>query len=143
MVDHDYVNGFWFGRNESTANSFGGGIKESSPPYGRYITAADGQWNIIGNQRNGTTHNIWNNGNWTTRATGTVTGTATTSNVVGIGGWYNNSTQQAVNIDIAELVFYDANISDTNRENLEGYLAWKYGLTGNLPPNHPYKNTPP
>jgi len=25
----------------------------------------------------------------------------------------------------------------------EGYLAWKWGLQGNLPSNHPYKNNPP
>ena len=28
-------------------------------------------------------------------------------------------------------------------EKAEGYLAHKWGLTGNLPSNHPYKNTPP
>jgi hypothetical protein len=26
---------------------------------------------------------------------------------------------------------------------VEGYLAWKWGLQGNLPPNHPYKLFPP
>ena len=28
-------------------------------------------------------------------------------------------------------------------EKAEGYLAHKWGLTGSLPSNHPYKNTPP
>lgn len=143
LVDHDYVNGFWFGRNDSTPNSFGGGVKEASPPYGRFITATDGQWNIIGNQRNSITHSIWNNGFWTTRVAGTVNGTVTNSNPIGVGGWASNGTQPAVNINIAELVFYDTALSDSDREKIEGYLAWKYALTSNLPIGHPYKNLPP
>jgi hypothetical protein len=143
LVDHDYISGFWFGRSGGTANTFGGGVKESADPYGRFVTATDGQWNIIGNQRNSTTHNIWNNGNWATKASGTVNGTATTSNAIGIGGWHNNSSQQAINIDIAELVFYNMALADSDREKVEGYLAWKYNLTSNLPIGHPYKNIVP
>jgi hypothetical protein len=30
-----------------------------------------------------------------------------------------------------------------DRELLEGYLAWKWGLEGNLPAGHPYKSKPP
>ena len=31
----------------------------------------------------------------------------------------------------------------TQLEKAEGYLAWRWGLVGNLPSNHPYKNSPP
>lgn len=31
----------------------------------------------------------------------------------------------------------------SDREKLEGYLAWKWGLEGNLPNGHPYKNAAP
>ena len=31
----------------------------------------------------------------------------------------------------------------TNNEKIQGYLAHKWGLTGNLPTNHTYKNSPP
>jgi len=31
----------------------------------------------------------------------------------------------------------------TELEKAEGYLAWKWGRTGALPSNHPYKNSPP
>jgi hypothetical protein len=31
----------------------------------------------------------------------------------------------------------------TDRQKLEEYLAWKWGLQGSLPPTHPYKNFPP
>jgi hypothetical protein len=143
VVDQDYLNGFWFGRNDGTANSFGGGVRESSPPYGVFVTATDTQWNIIANQRDGTTHNVWNNGDFTNKSSNTVVSTATTSNVVGIGGWFNNSSQQAQGIDIAEIVFYKSALTTTNRNIIEGYLAHKWGLQANLPNDHPYKSSPP
>ena len=30
-----------------------------------------------------------------------------------------------------------------DRQQLEGYLAWKWGLEANLPVDHPYKNAAP
>ena len=143
LVDQDFINGFWFGRNGSSSNSFGGGVKKVSDPYGVYVTATDNQWNIIANQRNNTTHNVWNNGDFTNGASNSVVSTATNTNVVGIGGWFNNNTQQATNIDIAEIVFYRSALNSTGRNIIEGYLAHKWGLTSNLPGNHPYKNAVP
>ena len=29
------------------------------------------------------------------------------------------------------------------RQQIEGYLAWKWGIQGNLPASHPFKNAPP
>jgi hypothetical protein len=53
-----------------------------------------------------------------------------------VGGYYSN-------IEVSEaLVLYTA-ISTDNRQKLEGYLAWKWGLQADLPVGHPYKNTPP
>jgi hypothetical protein len=144
LVDQDYQNGFWFGRNESTANTFGGGVREGSSPYGVFVTTAtDGQWNIIANQRDGTIHNVWNNGDFANRASNSVVATATNTNVVGIGGWFNNSSQQAQNIDIAEIVFYNSALDSTERNLIEGYLAHKWGLQSNLPVDHPYKSISP
>jgi hypothetical protein len=31
----------------------------------------------------------------------------------------------------------------SDREKLEGYLAWKWGLEANLPNGHPYENAAP
>lgn len=144
LVDQDYQNGFWFGRQNNNANTFGGGVREGSDPYGVFVnTATDGQWNIIANQRDNITHNVWNNGDFANRASNSVVSTATTSNVVGIGGWYNNTTQQAQNIDIAEIVFYQSALDSTERNLIEGYLAHKWGLQANLPVGHPYKSVAP
>jgi hypothetical protein len=34
-------------------------------------------------------------------------------------------------------------LSDSERQQIEGYLAWKYGAQANLPLGHPYLNSPP
>lgn len=45
--------------------------------------------------------------------------------------------------DIAEVVVVGTNLAVADRQKLEGYLAWKYGLQGNLPAGHPYKSAAP
>ncbi len=44
--------------------------------------------------------------------------------------------------DIRELVV-TPELSDVNRQLLEGHLAWKWGLQANLPAGHPYKTAAP
>ena len=41
--------------------------------------------------------------------------------------------------DIAEIILLTSVISKENREKIEGYWGHRYGLTGNLPEDHPYK----
>ena len=45
--------------------------------------------------------------------------------------------------DIAEVILYNSVLTTLQVQQLEGYLAWKWGLQGNLPAGHPYKNAPP
>ena len=45
--------------------------------------------------------------------------------------------------DIAEMVIVSGAVSTLNRQKLEGYLAHKWGLTANLPADHPYKTVGP
>ena len=44
---------------------------------------------------------------------------------------------------IAEVVLTNNLLSTTDRQLLEGYLAWKWGLEANLPVGHPFRNSPP
>jgi surface protein len=44
---------------------------------------------------------------------------------------------------VSEVVGFNTKLSTENRQKLEGYLAWKWGLEANLPTLHPYKNSPP
>jgi hypothetical protein len=78
---------------------------------------------------------------------GTATTTATTStrvinNPVNIGRPYNSSTY-CFNGQIMEMVTYNQDLGTTSRQQVEGYLAWKWGFQSSLPANHPYKNQAP
>jgi hypothetical protein len=44
---------------------------------------------------------------------------------------------------VGEVVYTNTALSTADRERLEGYLAWKWGLVANLPAAHPFKNRPP
>ena len=45
--------------------------------------------------------------------------------------------------DIAEIVVTPSMLSPADRQKIEGYLAHKWGLTANLPSDHPYKTVGP
>jgi hypothetical protein len=44
---------------------------------------------------------------------------------------------------ICEALVYVGTLSTPDREKIEGYLAHKWGLQGNLPSNHPHSQVPP
>jgi hypothetical protein len=71
------------------------------------------------------------------------------SNLMLVGA-YNNGTGGAAQPgyyltgNVAEILAYkSSDMSSLNRERVEGYLAWKWGIQGNLPSNHTYKNAAP
>jgi hypothetical protein len=45
--------------------------------------------------------------------------------------------------NIAEFIFYPNGVSKPDRQQIEGYLAWKWGLQGSLDSSNPYKNSSP
>jgi hypothetical protein len=47
------------------------------------------------------------------------------------------------NSQVAEFILYDSVLTPTQITKIEGYLAWKWGLVGNLPSLHPYKTSYP
>jgi hypothetical protein len=58
--------------------------------------------------------------------------------------WLNTPTVTIGNFGhICELIFYNGVVPTTQRQQIEGYLAWKWGLQANLPAGHPYINGPP
>lgn len=54
----------------------------------------------------------------------------------------DNTGNNAWNGGIGEYVVATG-ITTADRQKLEGYLAWKWGLEANLPADHPYKSAPP
>lgn len=80
-------------------------------------------------------------------ATPYVNGTAQNTKVgtmgTTTGGRLGDGVSQCWDGPLAELVVVNSGVSTTVRQQIEGYLAWKWGLEGNLPNDHPYKNSPP
>ena len=48
-----------------------------------------------------------------------------------------------LNGNIAEFIFYPGGVSNPDRQQIEGYLAWKWGLQGSLDSSNSYKNSSP
>jgi hypothetical protein len=66
----------------------------------------------------------------------TIIGTSIPFNsVVGSVNWFNGT--------ISEIVIFNSVLSTTERQQVEGYLAWKWGLNANLSSNHQYYYIPP
>jgi hypothetical protein len=109
LVDKNYLNGFWVGRNGTNANSWGGGVYESSAPFGRFISLTDGQWHFIVSKREGTTHTIYGDG--TTNATsGTVSSSPlNTSNI--LIGRSDQPGIESMNGNIAVVSLYNRALS--------------------------------
>lgn len=55
------------------------------------------------------------------------------------GGNSVSSITNPFNGNIAEVILFQRELSDTDRQQVEGYLAWKWGMEGNLPSGHPYE----
>lgn len=107
-----------------------------------------------------------NNGNWSRTEFEMVTGSRVSSSCSGFlngssmnqpGGNNTDSINNTdvfdvgarspgnnpLNGDIAEILVGGATLSTNDRQKIEGYLAHKWGLEGNLPSDHPYKNAAP
>jgi hypothetical protein len=127
LVDKSYTNGFWLGRNDTTPNSWGGGIKETSFPYGIFLNLTDGQWNYLVSIRSGTTHILYGNGIANTTSN-TVTSSALDSTTFSIGAWSGSENSQRFKGNIAVVQVYNRALSGA--EVLQNYNAQKsrFGL---------------
>ena len=71
-----------------------------------------------------------------------VTATATTASP-----WYfgqrAGDLEGSTNAYICEFLLYNGVLSLAQRQQVEGYLAWKWGIQAQLPANHPYVAGPP
>lgn len=61
---------------------------------------------------------------------------------MGAGSVKLNDYQNNADSDWGEVIFVE-DVSQSNSDKIEGYLAHKWGLTSDLPSNHPYKTSAP
>lgn len=68
-----------------------------------------------------------------------------TSNVVGAqtGAVHLGVSGNYFDGQIAEVIICNSFLTTTDRQNVEGYLAWKWGLQASLPVGHPWVDSPP
>ena len=78
--------------------------------------------------------------------TGPANGGANPIQGMTIGGYSYSGSGAPIaptNIRFGEILLISNTMTTADRQKLEGYLAWKWGLEANLPVDHPYKTTPP
>lgn len=100
--------------------------------------------NMYNDNMNITQGSQYLNGNLT--GVPTANYTALSSSGYGLGArWLSGamSLTYAFTGNIYEVLLYTGPLSTSQRQQVEGYLAWKWGLSTSLPSNHPYKNYPP
>jgi hypothetical protein len=54
-----------------------------------------------------------------------------------------SASNRSWNGAITEILFFESILPEVDRQRVEGYLAWEYGLEGDLDPAHPYKSAAP
>ena len=77
------------------------------------------------------------------RSSGSLTGVYYGDTATGIYIGTRADSLTTLTASVAEVIVYSTTPSDQQRQQIEGYLAWKWGLQTNLPAGHPYKNYPP
>lgn len=66
-----------------------------------------------------------------------------TSDTDSLGSTVFNTRSLPAGSQLCEIVLTHSTMTTAVRQKLEGYLAHKWGLTANLPTDHPYKNVAP
>lgn len=88
---------------------------------------------------------LWSNGTLQSQLTGLLSANSTNiANTRDIYiGCYQAGTQFG-DIDLVCLIVMQGTVIGTDdRQRLEGWAAWRYGLEGSLPSGHPYESAPP
>ena len=117
-------------------------------------TYTPGAWRMVGfvSDRSGWTNITYQNG--VVAATKTISADTTTNLTNGfpmLVGAYNNSSGGAdppqadryLDGAVGELLVFSTALTTSQRQQVEGYLAHKWGLTTPIPSTHPFKSFPP
>ena len=135
----DYI--IFFGSlngNFATFTGSGGwnDVNANSPSSG--IATTSNTASILCCTNNGTTLTPYFN----SVAMSTKTGTNAAATGMTLGDTDTAHARQPWLGTVGEIIIYNSVIGTTQRQQIEGYLAWKWGLTASLPINHPYAVTP-
>ena len=115
------------------------GLRNLNAGFGTHGTADTATGHFISSlKRDATNVTLWSNG--TQVGTPQAAQSASASpNLLYVGRRATNYH----NGQILEIIAVASALSDADRQKIEGYLAWKWGLEANLPADHPYKAAAP
>ena len=99
---------------------------------------------IVANISN-SSQQVYKNGSLQSSATVFISNTTSDFFALGCQNWtYVNGQQYELYTGIVyELIVFNNTITTNQRQQVEGYLAWKWRIQSTLPPTHPYKSFPP
>ncbi|MNR94803.1 hypothetical protein D3C72_259160 [compost metagenome] len=150
--------GIWGNEVSGFPADFAWGFQAGYPMFGASNTkftsttkiVADGQPMLLSYTRNNTTGliNNYHNGSFLDSGT-TAAGTRTINN--GTTSLFNSNSMNNVasgnatylSAAISDFIIVDTVLLETDRAQLEGCAAWRWGLQSVLDPEHPFKNGPP
>lgn len=135
-------NGQYIRTNSATPETVS--FNNSGTAFVATATSTVTNWNSYSAIRESALITLFANGNAGTGVA--ITGTAASNaNPMTIGAREStaNTFNNHWNGDMAEIIFLGSVATTDTRQRIEGYLAHKWGLTANLPSNHPYKVNPP
>lgn len=112
-----------------------GGTAANSPSYNWL-----GSWYLVEMQLSGSTLYPYVTGNAQSTKGSSSTSSFTNLNIGGANGAFSGQPWYG---DIGEILVYNSYLANADRQKIEGYLAWKWGIQSQLPSNHPYKNAAP
>lgn len=140
----DLIFGFGQGGNTSrylytSGSTQGFAAFSNDVPSSSISIDAGGNFHLFEVVQDGTSVYLWRDGVADTTLPRPINTPGTiSSESIALGG-YPISGSYYGNIAVLEAIaFYEA-VSTATRQNVEGYLAWKWGLASSLPSSHPYK----
>lgn len=117
----------------STVSMYGGSFINSA-------VATDTNWRLMSFRQSGTSGQLWIDG-----TSGGTSGSQTDylGPAFAFSGYDSANTNETTSSQIAEFIVYNSSLSVSDRQKVEGFMAWKWGLEANLPVGHPYLSGPP
>ena len=126
---HNQLLGYWGGHKRQLHMSYW-----LSGPYGY---PSDTQWDMF-------SHSRTSGGSWTFNWNGAFHGGNSSSSqnpLYGLGINYGGESGETSSCEVGEIILYDNVLTSTQIQQVEGYLAQKWGFQ--IPVSHPYRLIPP
>ena len=114
------------------------------------VSSITGGPRVVMLRKNGTTNSMWVNGVELSNKSVSFTYSNNLPQPWYVGGvtgsilsWLSDPGTDHMNGGLYEIMNFTSTLTLTDRQKVEGYLAWKYGVQTNLPVSHPYFSSPP